>query len=237
MANQKYKPTEENKDKTKLSYHGYELKMIQGFKFDEVTSALQKCIRRGKEFDACYWASVIYKSGYSLYLARRLRTIAHEDVGIANPQALILANQLYQDSTYKRTVKKYEEHQLSGDGFLPYANLIILMCRRTRTRLADEITNLIFDGIDKGDLRLEMEDDYCDPHTDKGKLKYGRWDEGTSEDRKRRVKLWFSNWGKLENEASQKEVSNLYKKMLNKLWLSDEPYKNMNEFIKTVKKK
>lgn len=74
---------------------GYELKLILGYEFDQCASALQKSVRRGLEFEACFWATVFYKSGFRGYLSRRLQKICHEDIGVANPQALILANQLY----------------------------------------------------------------------------------------------------------------------------------------------
>ncbi len=35
----------------------YEIKLINDYTFDEVASALQKCIRRNLEYEACYWAS------------------------------------------------------------------------------------------------------------------------------------------------------------------------------------
>lgn len=194
---------------------GYELKLINDYKFDETVSALQKCVRRGREFDACYWAAILYKSGFSKYLARRLRVIAHEDVGIANPQALLLANQLYQDSTYRKVDKKFEESQERSDGFLQYANLIVLMCRGKKTRMADEITNLIFEEIEKNASSRELEELFLDVHTDKGKSKYGRWDSQDPEKRRVRIRKWFSTWSRLENEWKGR---NPYKQMLKKLW-------------------
>lgn len=201
------------KETPKSSYHGFEPKLQYGYKWDEVVSSLQKSARRGLEFDTCFWAAVLYKSGYSQYLARRLRTVAMEDIGIANPAVLILANQLYQDGSYKKIDKKFEQAQLFGDGFLPYVNLILLLCRSQKSRIADEITNIIFDGLDKGDLHLEIPDYAKDVHTDAGKVQYGRWDKGTIEERHEKVKLWFDTWAKIDNEVSNYEIQNPYNRL------------------------
>lgn len=202
-----------SKEPTKSNYHGFEPKLQYGYKWDEAVSCLQKSIRRSLEFDACFWAAVLYKSGYSQYLARRLRTIAQEDISVANPAILILANQLYQDGSYKKADKKYEQAQLFGDGFLPYVNLILLLCRSQKSRIADEITNILFDGLDKGDLHLEAPDYALDVHCDRGKAKYGRWDKGTQEERHKKVKLWFDEWAKIDGEVSKHDVPNPYNRL------------------------
>jgi len=201
-----------------IHHFGFEPKLIEGYKFDETVSALQKCIRRGLEFDSVFFAAIIYKSGFSMYLARRLRIIAHEDIGIANPQALLLANQIYQDATYKRTDKKHEGAQSGTDGFLPYANLILFLCRSPKSRIADEVTNLAFDAIDKGDLRLTINNDFIDPHSDRGKMRFGRWNQGDRQARHDRMKLWFDRWSVLDNEIPYRELPNPYHDLVKQLW-------------------
>lgn len=197
-----------------MSY--YEPQLIHGYKFDECVSALQKSIRRGKEFDACFWASILYKSGFRGYLSRRLQTISHEDIGVANPQALILVNQLYLDEIYKQKDKeRYQKTKLSGDGLLPFINVIVIMCRGEKTRMGDELVNLLQDGLEKGDLHLEIPEYAIDPHTDKGKEIYGEWESGTKEQSQKRIKLWFTVWAKLSNEWKEQ---NPYKDILKKLW-------------------
>ena len=46
-------------------------------------SAVQKCIRRGNEMEAMYWAVEMFESGFDEWLWKRLRIIASEDVGLA----------------------------------------------------------------------------------------------------------------------------------------------------------
>lgn len=63
----------------------YEIKLINDYRFDEVASAMQKCIRRNLEYEACWWAYIIHESKYHKYVWKRLLIIASEDIGNANP--------------------------------------------------------------------------------------------------------------------------------------------------------
>ena len=69
-----------------------------GFNGYEVTSALQKCIRRGLERDAMFWATELWascdKTGRE-YIWHRLRVIASEDVGLADNNACVQVSALY----------------------------------------------------------------------------------------------------------------------------------------------
>lgn len=56
----------------------------KGYDLHEVISALQKELRRGKEYEAVYWASELESFNPKL-LWNRVRVIASEDVGIATP--------------------------------------------------------------------------------------------------------------------------------------------------------
>ena len=55
----------------------------------EVTSALQKCVRRGDEQQATYWAAEL-ETFNDLMLWNRLKVIASEDIGPANPTATLV---------------------------------------------------------------------------------------------------------------------------------------------------
>lgn len=74
------------------------LETVHGYPMDEVVSALQKCIRRGRADDAIWWAIEMNESGYGAYAWRRLMVIASEDVGLADHHAPVLVNALYQMS-------------------------------------------------------------------------------------------------------------------------------------------
>ena len=69
-----------------------------GYPCDEVISALQKCIRRGLEEEACMFAYELYLTSPELEdkLWSRLLTISVEDVGMGNPMASVIMNNLNQ---------------------------------------------------------------------------------------------------------------------------------------------
>ena len=56
-----------------------QIKTIRGYDFYEVTSAMQKAIRRSDLKLAGYFALELFESGFWLYLWKRLLTISAED--------------------------------------------------------------------------------------------------------------------------------------------------------------
>jgi putative ATPase len=61
-----------------------------------VISALHKSMRSSNPDAACYWTQRMLQGGEDpLYLARRMVRFASEDIGNADPQALVLANAVY----------------------------------------------------------------------------------------------------------------------------------------------
>jgi putative ATPase len=64
-------------------------------------SAVHKSLRSSNATAAVYWIVRMLEAGEDpLYIARRLLRFASEDIGNANPNALLLANQIY-DTCYK----------------------------------------------------------------------------------------------------------------------------------------
>jgi putative ATPase len=62
-----------------------------------IISALHKSMRGGNDNAAIYWLGRMLESGEDpLYIARRLIRFASEDVGLADPQALVQATAVYQ---------------------------------------------------------------------------------------------------------------------------------------------
>ena len=68
---------------------------VHGHNFGEAASSLQKCCRRGLESDALYWAVQLDRSGYGEVAFSRLRVIAMEDVGTADPDCIVRVEALY----------------------------------------------------------------------------------------------------------------------------------------------
>src|SRR5438094_2200316 len=56
-----------------------QLRTIRGYNFGEVSSAMQKAIRRGDVQLAGYWALELWSSGFGNYVWKRLLTVSAED--------------------------------------------------------------------------------------------------------------------------------------------------------------
>ena len=103
-----------------------------GYQMSEVASALQKCIRRGDEDDALFWATELDLSGYGEYAFKRLRIIASEDVGLGEPDAAVVVRSLY--ANYAEMKKKDDPHKPERL-FLVHA--VMALCRARKSRAVD----------------------------------------------------------------------------------------------------
>src|SRR3990172_7555468 len=111
----------------------WELRLIGNYAFDEVASALQKMIRRGKEYEACFWAYLLHQSGFGQYLWRRLAIICSEDIGNGEPRSAILINALW--NNWEKLHKQSKEPRL--DKLLLVVQAILFMCRVKKSREDD----------------------------------------------------------------------------------------------------
>lgn len=174
----------------KSSYRGgYELRLIGEYSFDEATSALQKMIRRNKEYEACWWAYVLHDSGYYKYVWRRLMIIASEDVGNANPMATVIVNALRQN--YEATIDS--KTRLGGNGSLFIFQAVMYLCSSEKLREVDTLANLVIKEFKEG-KRLEIPEVAIDVHTARGKQIHGRWEQGSDEEKMERAKKWYEVW-------------------------------------------
>jgi replication-associated recombination protein RarA len=134
-----------------------------GHLIGEVTSAMQKAIRRGKEREALYWATELDLAGFGNYVFKRLKIIASEDVGIADPNATLIVRSLYDSWTEAR--KNPDEK----DKFFPRLFLIhavIVLARAPKSRIVDHALIVMYQGDREP---LEVPDYAYDHHTAKGK--------------------------------------------------------------------
>jgi MgsA AAA+ ATPase C terminal len=103
-------------------------KTIGGFNGYQVVSAMQKCIRRGLEQDALFWATELWASCNQTgreYIWHRLRVIASEDVGLADNNACVQVSALY------ATFQRRPNEKL----FLWHA--VLLLARAPKSRIVD----------------------------------------------------------------------------------------------------
>jgi replication-associated recombination protein RarA len=68
-----------------------------GYLAGEVSSALQKSIRRGLEREAPYCATELDLAGFGNYVFKRLRIIAREDVEPADSMVAVQVRSLYEN--------------------------------------------------------------------------------------------------------------------------------------------
>ena len=149
---------------------------INGYDFFEVSSAMQKAIRRGDARVAGFFALELWHSRYPDYLWRRLFTISAEDCyGIITKEieALWQGHELVNKN----------KNEPKGRIFVSKAVLLLCECRKCRD--ADHLQNLVYDRKDVDverwidDVRhypLPIPDYTFDIHTRKGK-KRGRTKE------------------------------------------------------------
>jgi replication-associated recombination protein RarA len=141
----------------------------------ECISALQKAIRRGDEDGALHWAVELEMSGFGEWVFRRLRVIASEDVGLAEPGIASEVGALYTAWTDLR--KKKDDRQEPWRLMLIHATL--LLARARKSRIVDHALIYAYSDTE----RREIPDVALDKHTLAGK-KRGRgwehfWTQGT----------------------------------------------------------
>lgn len=140
-------------------------KTINGYDRYEVTSALQKAVRRNDPELAMYWALELESVKMFSTALARLRVIAQEDVGVGDMTAVLFAI---------ASLDQCEKWYAAGRGSyrLGLANAIHAMCRAKKSRLADYFQAAIR-GRRAAGWKPEMPDVALDKHTLRGK-KMGR---------------------------------------------------------------
>ncbi len=149
----------------------------KGYDMHEVLSALQKEIRRGKEYEAVYWAKEL-ESFNPKALWNRFRIIASEDIGLADPLASLIIDVLekqYDDAD----ARKSDSSRL----FLVHA--VLYLARSPKSRIVDNLLAVVYND----QRRLESPDYALDMHTYRGK-KMGRG-----------LDHFFTEGAKLRNQA------------------------------------
>lgn len=142
---------------------------IGGYKCEEVTSALQKCIRRGLEEDALFWATELDLSNFGEYVWKRLKIIASEDIGLEeNSSRAILVRALYENWSEQR--KKADTRHAPERLFLVHA--VIALCRSFKSRSVDNALIVFYEGERK---KRSIPDFALDRHTSRGRRMRRGW--------------------------------------------------------------
>ena len=129
-----------------------------GYNIYDVTSALIKCVRRGYEERALFWAFEMQETN-DWYLWRRLLALSAEDIGLGNPMAVVVVTSCH-DAYYKVQDK--------GTGQLFLTEAVLYMCRSPKNRLIDYACMTMNEKRKRG-KKIPIPDWAYDNHTLKGK--------------------------------------------------------------------
>lgn len=135
---------------------------------DELISALQKSIRRGLEEDALYFSLELGEESKSAMgtLLSRLKVIAYEDIGPADPQVVTSVSCALSDmeEMYKKQ---------TGEWKMVLSYIILLLCRARKSRISCNFLSTIAHEWNHKSTKREIPDYALDMHTTKGR-KIGR---------------------------------------------------------------
>ena len=175
----------------------YKVTTVNGHLLAEVVSALQKAIRRCQVDDALYWAVDMYLTGYDEYCWKRLKVIASEDIGPAEPHLPATLAALYQ--TYTELKKKKDPHDPQK---LQFVHAVLLVASARKSRVVDHA--LIHHFVNHAQLKREIPDCALDKHTLRGKQMGRGFDH------------FFAEGGRLENEVGDDPYRELARETLTK---------------------
>jgi replication-associated recombination protein RarA len=168
-----------------------------GYDLHELLSALQKCIRRGLEYEAVHFAAELKGFNHTA-MWNRLKIIASEDVGCANPIAPLLIDTLF---------KEYQtaKGKLGDDSFrLFMVNAVICLCHSPKSRVTDDLLTVVYTERELEGKRLKIPDFALEMHTKRGAA-MGRG-----------IDYFFTEGNKLEKEAFPNPYSERAKDLLKK---------------------
>ncbi len=175
----------------------YKPTLIDDYKWDEVSSSINKMIRRNREYEACFWAYVLHQSGYDLYIWRRPSLIAAEDIGSANNGIQVLITSL---ATSWQLIHKQSKEPTWAKLALVF-QAVVAMCGSPKSREIDNLRNLIGHQYEFLGLRLQPEEVSLDSHTKKGRAKWGKFGDYKDGKEAQRLAEWYRSWCVVEPEA------------------------------------
>lgn len=173
----------------------------RGYDLHELLSALQKDIRRGKEYDAVFWAAEL-ESFNPEALWNRLEVIASEDIGPACPTMPVIIETLR---------KQYDEFYEKDERRLFLTNAVAILARSKKSRVTDDLLNVVYGEIQHENKKLDIPDYALDKHTLKGTIVGKGYD------------YFFTEGTKLENEAFENPYKEKAKEILVKYGPLDKP--------------
>ncbi len=165
-----------------------------GYDHYELLSALQKCVRRGLEYEAVHFAVELEEFNPTM-LWNRLKIMACEDIGPANPVMPLLIDLLQKQYLSEKAKLAESTYKL----FL--VNAVVCLCRSQKSRITDDLLNIVYTEREAGML-LSIPDFALDMHTARGKAMGKGIDD------------FFTEGNKLANEAFPNPYTERAKQLL-----------------------
>lgn len=185
--------------------------MVGDLPLDEVSSAAHKAIRRGEQLDAAYWIRHLVVHGFGKYAAKKLAIVAAEDVGLGDPQAVMLANALLE-----MAVRITGKANPTGDDLraaeLHLVGAAVVLARARHNRLLAEVTCLAAFRAKHGP-RPEIPAHVLDVHTRRGRA------AGLRRGSREAVEFWKAHSRVVANEVVLDDDAT--KKALDAAWEVD----------------
>jgi replication-associated recombination protein RarA len=153
-----------------------------GYDHYELLSAMQKSIRRGMEYEAVHFAAELEEFNPTM-LWNRLKIIACEDVGPANPTMPLLVDLLQRQYLTEKSKLAESAYKL----FM--VNAVVCLCRSQKSRITDDLLTVVYTEREQEHKFLPIPDFALDKHTARGKA-LGRG-----------IDDFYAEGNKLENEA------------------------------------
>ncbi len=172
---------------------------------DELISALQKCIRRGMQEEAMYFALELGnegKSGFGLLHSRLLIT-SYEDIGLADPLTVGSVSQALQDMKNMYDQKK-------GDWEMVLSYIILLLSKAQKSRITDHFKIVMKHKWNKEEKGYSIPDFALDMHTSQGNLL------GRSKGSLQGINHFITEGEKLKNENP--DINDIYRELVQKQW-------------------
>lgn len=172
-----------------------------GYDHYELLSALQKCIRRGMDYEAVHFAVELEEFNPTM-LWNRLKIIASEDIGPANPVMPLLIDYLQ---------KQYltEKSKLAESTYKLYLiNAVVCLCRSQKSRITDDLLNIVYTERERDGKFLPIPDFALDKHTARGKAMGKGVDDFFSEGNKIANEAFFNPYTEKAKELLTQEKQN-----------------------------
>lgn len=147
----------------------YKMITKNGYNYYPAISAFQKSIRRCDEKETVFWGIELYDSGFIPHLWNRILIIAHEDIGLAEPNFTVKVLSFKRAHDY---LEKSRPTKVSKK--LVFLQLLIELARAKKSRYVDLSYSVYWAKHDEIAKTHIIPDYAFDMHTQKGKsLKRG----------------------------------------------------------------